>query len=79
MTGNFLKIFKKCEPFLKVFIEFVTTSHLFYGVIFCLFGGLSFLTRDGTDTPCIGRRSLNHWTTREVPVRENFDCTRCRE
>ena len=26
-------------PFLKVFIEFITTSHLFYGVIFSLFGG----------------------------------------
>ena len=29
---------------------------------------LGSLTRDGTHTPCIGRRSLNHWTTREVPV-----------
>ena len=28
---------------------------------------LSSLTRDRTHTPCIGRRSLNHWTTREVP------------
>ena len=25
------------------------------------------LTRDQTHTPCIGRRRLNHWTTREVP------------
>ena len=41
--------------------------------------GLSSLTRDWTDTPCIGRWILNHWTTREVPMRENFDCTRCRE
>ena len=24
-------------------------------------------TRDRTRTPCIGRRSLNHWTAREVP------------
>ena len=24
-------------------------------------------TRDQTHTPCIGRQSLNHWTTREVP------------
>ena len=24
-------------------------------------------TRDRTRTPCIGRWSLNHWTTREVP------------
>ena len=29
---------------------------------------LSSQTRDGTRTPCNGRRSLNHWTTREVPV-----------
>ena len=28
---------------------------------------LSFLTRDQTCTPCIGRQSLSHWTTREVP------------
>ena len=25
-------------------------------------------TRDWTCVPCIGRRILNHWTTREVPV-----------
>ena len=24
-------------------------------------------TRDQTHTPCIGRRSLNHWAAREVP------------
>ena len=24
-------------------------------------------TRDRTLTPCIGRQSLNHWTTREIP------------
>ena len=29
---------------------------------------LSSLTKDRTRTPCIGRRSLNHWTAREVPV-----------
>ena len=27
---------------------------------------LSFLTRDQIYTPCVGRRSLNHWTVREV-------------
>ena len=31
---------------------------------------LSFLTRDWTHTSCIGRWSLNHWTTRGVPLRE---------
>lgn len=29
---------------------------------------LSFLTRDGTYSPCIGRSSLNHRTAREVPT-----------
>ena len=28
---------------------------------------LSSLTRDGTSIPCIGRQSLNLYTTREVP------------
>ena len=28
---------------------------------------LSSLVRDWTRTPCIGRQSLNHWTTREFP------------
>ena len=27
---------------------------------------LSFLTRDQTCAPCIGRQSHNHWTTQEV-------------
>ena len=27
---------------------------------------LSFLTRDWTHTPCIGKWSFNHWTTREI-------------
>ena len=29
---------------------------------------LSSLTRDWTCVPCIGRQTLNHWTTREVPA-----------
>ena len=29
---------------------------------------LSSPTRDRTHVPCIGRRILNHWTTREVPL-----------
>ena len=32
------------------------------------YGILSSLTRDWTHTPCIGRQSLNHWTTREVSL-----------
>ena len=45
-----------------------------YCFCFLCFGSLaarqwdpSFQTRDGTCTACIGRRSLNQWTTREVP------------
>ena len=33
----------------------------------CGMWDLSSLTRDRTHVPCIGRRILNHWTTREVP------------
>ena len=53
----------------KVFIEFVTILLLLYVLGFWLRGmwDLSSLTRDRTRTPCIGRRSLNHWTAREVP------------
>ena len=36
---------------------------------------LSSLTRDWTCTSCIGRWSLSHWTTREVPVNHSLLCT----
>ena len=29
---------------------------------------LGSLTRDGTHVPCVGRKILNPWTTREVPL-----------
>ena len=32
----------------------------------------SSLTRDWTHTPCVGRWSLNHWTTRDVPQNSLF-------
>ena len=53
----------------KVFIEFVTILLLFYVLVFWPRGmwDLSSPTRDQTHTPCIGRRSLNNWTTREIP------------
>ena len=56
------------DPFLKVFIEFVTIVFLFYVLAFWLWGmwDLSSPTRDWTQTPCTGRSSLNHWTAREV-------------
>ena len=52
-----------------IFIDFVTILLLFYVLVFWPrdMWDLSSLTRDGTHTPCIGRRSLNHWTAREVP------------
>ena len=41
--------------------------------MFCFLGykaawAFSSQTRDRTHTPSIGRRSLNHWTAREVPL-----------
>ena len=37
---------------------------------------LSSLTRDRTRVPCIGRRILNHWTTREIPNLHFNKCLR---
>ena len=59
----------------KVFIELVIILLLFY-VLFCFvfrpwgMWDLSSPTRDRT--LCIRRRSLNHWTIREVPLPEGF-------
>ena len=54
--------------FFKVFIEFVTILLLFYVLFFCpkARGISASLIKHRTRTPCIGRGSLNHWTTREV-------------
>ena len=56
---------------LKVFIEFVTILFLFSVLVSWPQGmwDLSFPTKHWTHTPCIGRQSLKHWTTREVPQR----------
>ena len=64
----FLKDFLDVDHF-KVFIEFVTVP-LFYILIFWPWGiwDLSTLTRDQARTPCIWRRSLNPWTSRETPA-----------
>ena len=53
----------------KVFIEFVTTLLLFSALVFWpqAMWNPSSLTRDRTCIPCSRRRSLNSWTTREVP------------
>ena len=65
----FLNIFLMWTIF-KVFIEFVTILLLFYVFGFWPQGtwDLISLIRDRTPAPCIGRQSLNHWTTREVPT-----------
>ena len=46
-----------------------TNSFLLFCFAFWPWGmwHLSFPTRDGTHTPCNGRQSPNHWTTKEVP------------
>ena len=58
----------------KVFIKFVTILLLFNFGIFgpeaC--GDLTSPTSDQQCTPCIGRQSLNHWITREVPSLVHF-------
>ena len=61
--------FLLCFSFLKNFIEFVTILLQFYVLFFCSWGmwNLNFLVRNQTHTPCTGRWSLNHWTTRDVP------------
>ena len=53
----------------KVFTEFSTILFLFYVLVFWPRGTWDYisLTRDRTGTLCIGRPSLNHWATREVP------------
>ena len=63
------------QTIFKVFFEFVTILFLFYALVFwpCGMWDLSSLTRDLTCTPCIGRRSLNHWTVREVPSESFFE------
>ena len=66
----YLKIFfLMWKTSFKFFIEFVTILLLFHVLVFWPQGiwDLSFPTRDRTRTPCIGRQSLNHWTTRKSP------------
>ena len=67
--GVFFFFFFPMWTIFKVFVEFVAILFLFYALAFGP-GGLwdpSSLPRDRTHTPCIGRQSLNHWTTGEVP------------
>ena len=57
------------RPFLKLFIEFVTILLLFFVLVFEQWGmwDRGPPIRGWTCSPCIGRHSLNHGTTREVP------------
>ena len=57
--------------FLKVFIEFVTILFLSYVLFFWPWDirHLNSTTREWTCTARLGRQSLKHWTTREIPIR----------
>ena len=74
LAGGFLTTAPPGKPLMwtifKVFTEFVTTLFLLYVLVPWPRGmwDPSSPTRDRTHTPCIGRRSPNHWTAREVPV-----------
>ena len=72
----FFKIKKKMWiTFLKACIEFVLIQSL-VGVLISWLQGkwdLRSLSGDRTHAPCAGRRSLNHWTTREVPQSHCLD------
>ena len=65
---HFLKYFL-CGPFLKSFIEFVTTLFLFSVLLFWMRGmqDLSSPTRDSTCILCSGRWSPNHWLPGKSP------------
>ena len=62
----FFKMFW-CGPFLKSLLNL--SQFCFYVLTFWPWDmwDLSSPTRDHTCNPCIGRWSLDHWTTREVP------------
>jgi len=71
----FAKIFFffNVDSFLKSLLNLL--QYWFCFIFFCFFGhrpkymwDLSSPTKDQTCTPCIGRWSLNHWITREVPA-----------
>ena len=67
----FFKIFFFDMDHFKVFTEFIIILLLFF--MFWFFGckswgNLRFTTRNCTHIPWTGWQSLNHWTTREVPL-----------
>ena len=64
----FLSFFCSMWNMLKYFIKFVTILLLFYVSVFWPRGDLSSPTKGQTYTVCIGRWSLNYWTSKEVPI-----------
>ena len=54
----------------KIFNEFVTIWLPFHGLAFWLQGtwDLSYPIRNQNHTPCIEKRNLKHWISREVPT-----------
>lgn len=61
---DFLKDFFYADHFLKYWIYYNIT---YVSCIGFLASRPSSLTRNRTNTPCIERQSVKHWTTREVP------------
>ena len=59
-----------CWPFLNYLLNLLQYCFSFIYLFFCpwVMWDLSSQTRDWIFTLCIGRQSLNHWTTREVPT-----------
>ena len=66
----FLKNIKKIWTSFKVFIKFVKILLLFlcFGFLTARHVGSQFPDQGLNPHPLFGRPSLNHWTTREVPV-----------
>ena len=64
---DILKRFLWCGTIFKVCIEFGTTLLLFFFFWPQVMWNLSSPTRNQTCTLCIGRWSLDHWTSKEVP------------
>ena len=48
-------------------------SFLFFSAVPCVLWGICSPTKDWTHTPCIGRQSLSHWSTREVLAPQFLD------
>jgi len=65
-----LRFFFLMWTIVKVFIEFVIILLLLYVFVFWPGGtrDLSSSTKNQTHTLCIGRWSINHWSTMEVPT-----------